>query len=135
MAGGTLEGRRLAASAAAERKSIRAALLAAAMANDWLQPGMRHQSALAPVECLAVTVNSADPVLCWYRFLWSCAGPPALGATGVSDAGRLGAQRSKLAEVNVRRAVHCRHGWQHYRNAPEIIGLLRQQTLAAGSSR
>ena len=67
---------------------FRGILIAAAIGNDWLLPGGRHQQALSQLEKLLVTVNRADPALRWYPRLepghspalgW--AGPP--GGTGL----------------------------------------------------
>ena len=60
---------------------FRTILIAAAIGNDWLLPGGRHQQALSQLEKLLVTVNRADPALRWYPHLEPC-DAPALGWAG-----------------------------------------------------
>jgi hypothetical protein len=129
LGGGALEGRQLTLDAATPPRSIHAALLAPAVDNDWLSPGAPHERALSQVERLAITVNADDPVLRFYPFLWGRKGAPALGVTGVADPSRLGAEQSKIAQLNFEPAIQRSHGWKHYSTSPEVIALLRQELL------
>ena len=110
-------------------RSIDAVLLGAATANDWLLPGRPHERALSQVKRIVVTVNPVDGVLQWYSHLWGRGGAEALGATGVTDAARLGSEQAKLVQVDLQDALHRHHGWRYYSGSPEVITLLRNEML------
>ncbi|MBI2824241.1 MAG: hypothetical protein HYX69_06105 [Planctomycetia bacterium] len=129
LAGGMLEGRVLRERMHTDRPAPSAILMGGAMDNDWLLPGMRHQDAMSQVQRMVVTYNRFDPVLRWYPMLWGRGGTLALGVTGVADPGQLGMDRNKLVEINVARAVHCRHGWKYYSGSPQIMALLRRELV------
>ena len=129
LGGGELEGRRLLLDSATPPRKIHAALLAAAVDNDWISPGGKHERALTQVERLAITVNADDPVLRFYPMLWGRRGPQALGMTGVPDLARLGASQGKIVQLNFAPAIQRSHGWKYYSESPEVIALLRQELL------
>ncbi|HEY2841453.1 MAG TPA: hypothetical protein VGJ26_20005 [Pirellulales bacterium] len=129
LGGGTLEGRRLAERKHADRDTLRCVLMAAAMDNTWLLPGMRHERAVSQVQRMVITISRVDPVLYFYPMLWGCGGPDALGATGLINAGSLGPEAMKTAHVDVTQAVHRRHGWDNFAESPEIMSLLRHELM------
>ncbi len=127
LGGGVLEGRQLQPREHPERAGIRTVLLAAAMPDDWLLPGKRHERAVSQVDRLVVMYNPVDPVLRFYPYLYGRGGPDALGYTGIQDVCRLGEDRQKVCEVNVSDAVHRGHGWRHYIDSPWVIRRLRHE--------
>jgi len=129
LGGGSLEGRFLLSPALPETSQIHAVMLGAAMPNNWLLPGMPYDRAWTQVARLVVTVNPDDAVLHWYPLLWGHNGPIALGSTGVSDVGRLGAWQSKLVQTDLRSAMHRNHGWKYYSSSPVVAQLLRQEMV------
>jgi predicted esterase len=129
LGGGVLEGRQLAEPKHPDRDPARCVLLAAAMNNDWLLPGMRHERAVSQVERMVITISRVDPVLHFYPYLWGCGGPDALGVTGLVSPGRLGPDAAKIAHVDVTRAVHRRHGWKNFADSPEVMSLLRHELM------
>ncbi len=66
-----------------EGPRVRVALLAAAVHNDWLQPGACHEHALDQMDRLLIQYNSCDPMLQRYRFIEKHSRPAALGYTGM----------------------------------------------------
>lgn len=68
---------------------------------------------------VVITVNQSDPALRWYRHLWSCHGPNALGWQGpycstIRDLGEV------LEILNVTRQVGHTHRWETYLDAPSL---------------
>ena len=129
LGGGTLEGRRIGTRRHPDRDPLRCVLMAAAMDNDWLLPGRPHDRAVSQVERMVITISRTDHVLCFYPLLWGCGGPEALGVTGLINAGSLGPDAMKIAHVDVTRAVHRRHAWNNFAEAPEVISLLRHELM------
>jgi hypothetical protein len=129
LGGGTLEGRRIATRRHPDRDPLRCVLMAAATDNDWLLPGRPHGRAVSQVERMVITISRIDHVLCFYPYLWGCGGPDALGVTGLINAGSLGPDAAKLAHIDVTRAVHRRHAWNNFAEAPEVMSLLRHELM------
>jgi hypothetical protein len=129
LGGGVVEGRRIATRRHPDRDPLRCVLLAAAMDNDWLLPGRPHDRAVSQVERMVITISRIDHVLCFYPCLWGCGGPDALGVTGLINAGSLGPEAMKIAHIDVTRAVHRRHGWENFAEAPEVMSLLRHELM------
>ena len=129
LGGGVLEGRRIGPREQYPRPPLHAVLMAAAVDRDWLLPGRPHGRALSSVDRMVLLINPQDRVLKWYRFLSPSEGNEALGSTGLAADARLGAERSKLVQVNVGEAVGNRHGWTSYIGSPTVIQRLQQETL------
>ncbi len=135
LGGGVLEGRQLAQRHRNDAEPANAILLGAAMANDWLLPGRRHERAISQVDRLVVLVNERDRVLHWYPHLWGRGGPVALGAEGVAAPGRLGPERAKLVQINVEPELHRRHGWKYFSSSPTVMSLVRRELLLVPASK
>ena len=136
LGGGTLAGRQLADHQHPDRRATSTILLGAAMNNDWLLPGRRHERALSQVDRMVILTNPADGVLHFYPYLWGRGGTEALGVTGIPGAGRLGPDVAKVEQINVRPELHCRHGWQYYTGSPTVMSLVRRELVylpAAGT--
>ncbi len=67
----------------AQTPQVRVALMAAALHNNWLQPGARHGSALSQMDRLLIQYNSCDPYLKRYKYIEKHARPAALGYAGM----------------------------------------------------
>lgn len=130
LGGGTLEGRELSERRHPEGHATNALLIGAAMANNWLLPGMRHEHAISQVERLVIMYNPKDFVLHFYPRLWGGRrGPDALGATGLAAPGRLGTERAKVFQVNVQPQMHRRHGWDYVAGSPAMMSRVRRELL------
>jgi hypothetical protein len=129
LGGGVLDGRQMETHRHANRPGARVVLIAGAIADDWLQPGMRYERALSQCERLVVMYNPLDAVLRFYPLMYGRGGPNALGYTGIRNVYRLGEDRQKVLELNVSGAVHRGHGWGHYANSPSILCRLRHELL------
>ena len=129
LGGGVLDGRQREASQHPDRPGARVVLIAGAIADDWLEPGMRFDRALSQTDRMVVMFNPHDNVLRFYPFLYGRGGPPAVGYTGIRNVCCLGEDRHKVCELNVSEAVHRGHGWGHYINSPSIICRLRHELL------
>jgi len=103
------------------RRRIRVVLAAAAIDNNWLNPGERYGRALSQVELLVNLINRDDFALAFYpwRRLFSRA---ALARTGFTPSIRssMGAYNCKLSEFDVTCIVGTGHFWQHYQKHPLI---------------
>ncbi len=75
LGGGVLEGGQLTERVHPDRRSTSALLMGAAMANNWLLPGMRHDRAISQVDRMMILFNPKDFVLHFYPRLWGGAGP------------------------------------------------------------
>jgi hypothetical protein len=129
LGGGVLDGRQLVERMHADRQPASVVLLGAAMANNWLLPGMRHDRALSQVERMVILFNPADFVLHWYPRLWGHGGPEALGATGLAAPAQLGPERAKVTQVNVRSQLHCRHAWDNVSASSSIMSLVQRELV------
>jgi hypothetical protein len=129
LGGGMLQGRQLDDRIHPERDAASVLLLGAAMSNGWLLPGMPHDRALSQTARLMILYNPADFVLHWYPRLWGRGGPEALGATGMAMSGRLGAERAKIVQINVRPQLHHQHGWEYVSASPWIMSLVRRELI------
>jgi hypothetical protein len=127
LGGGAISGYQLTDRENPQRQVTSALLMGAAMANNWLLPGMPHGQAISQVERLVVLYNPNDRVLHWYPHLWGRGGPEALGATGVAAPARLGEDRVKLVQVNVQPQMHRRHSWKYFSSSPAIMSLVRRE--------
>ena len=127
LGGGAIAGRQLVERVNPERQVASAILMGAAMANNWLLPGMPHAQAISQVERLVVLYNPKDRVLHWYPHLWGRGGPEALGATGIAAPSRLGEDRVKLVQVNVHPQLHRRHSWKYFSSSPAIMSLVERE--------
>jgi hypothetical protein len=129
LGGGTLDGRQLVERQHPDRDPANVILLGAAIANNWLLPGMRHQHALSQVERMVILFNPTDFVLHFYPRLWGGQGPEALGATGLAAPRRLGTERAKITQINVQPQLHRRHGWDYFRGSGAIMSLVRRELI------
>lgn len=68
---------------------------------------------------ISVTVNRSDPALRWYRHLWTCHGPDALGWQGPYCRTTQNLEES-LQVLNVTRQVGHTHRWETYLAAPAV---------------
>ncbi|MCS7304315.1 MAG: hypothetical protein NZ602_04320 [Thermoguttaceae bacterium] len=116
---------------------FRAILVAAAIGNDWLLPGGRHQHALAKVEKMLVTVNRLDPALRWYARLEPC-DSPALGWAGLpADYWNTCAAlpTNPLAKIQclwVTATVGKVHNWRLYFQTSELQARLPEYLFTSG---
>jgi hypothetical protein len=129
LGGGTLDGRQLVERQHPDRDPANVILLGAAIANNWLLPGMRHQHALSQVERMVILFNPTDFVLHFYPRLWGGHGPEALGATGLAAPRRLGSERAKITQINVQPQLHRRHGWDYFSGSGAIMSLVRRELI------
>ena len=83
LGGGELAGQTLPLATSFAPHTIRVALLAAALHNNWLQSGGCHERALSQMDRLLIQYNSCDPALKRYRFIEKHGRAAALGFTGM----------------------------------------------------
>jgi hypothetical protein len=133
LAGGALEGRRLAPEFLAPRTPVRAALLAPAFHNTWLLPGALHALALTQVERMFVLYNPLDPVLRRYRLISPTSDPQALGATGLVGLDRLGPLAERVHQYDVSAEAGRTHDERRYLNS-SYFPQLRDYLLWRSSS-
>ena len=122
LGGGTLEGRELTErQISLTRRSTHALLIGAAMANNWLLPGMRHEHAISQVEPLVIMYNPKDFVLHFYPRLWGGQQARRSGGNRSGGTGAIGSGSSQGIEVNVQPQMQRRHGWDYVAGSPAIM--------------
>jgi len=85
-AGGEYEGRTLPPREPEQTLArYRVALLAPALHQDWLATAGTHGDALRVTQRMLIFYNPCDPALRWYRFVYRCEKPEALGRWGIAD--------------------------------------------------
>ena len=99
--GGTLSSLQLPEPWRRPAHSVRVAILAAAMNNDWWRPSHCHGQTWSAVDRLSLQYNSCDPVLRFYPRLDRRQRAQALGYTGFCWAASLGDEAWRLEQRNV----------------------------------
>lgn len=125
MAGGTVDGRRIANAPLPERQ-LRVVLAAAAMDHDWLNPNERYGMALCHVEAILNLRNRGDLPLNFYQFRRPVS-RRALAITGVTarDRADMGEWSNKFDEFDVTNRIGLGHIWKYYYQDPEIATAIR----------
>ena len=132
LGGGVLNGRRLDLSADAPRTPMRAALLAAAVDDDWLLPARRHGDAWSPLGNLLLVNNGCDRVLARYHWIYGrrCC-QEALGYVGL-PVGRLPAEDArKVSQINACCYVGDQHAFASYLASSSVMARVRGALLEA----
>jgi hypothetical protein len=105
-------------------RPMQAALIAAGMDNNLLQPGYRHGLALTQIDRILITVNPQDRTLkVLARFSPTCS--PCLGTTGIPNMPALGEQLRKVVQVYPNTWVGKAHRFSKYANSPETAAMMR----------
>ena len=104
----------------------RAILTAAAMDNEWLNPGQRYDRALLVTEGLLHLQNRRDAALGLYPLSRPFAGR-ALARSGFRrrDLARIGSQSAKIMEYDCTHLLGPAHLWPDYYSKPEIVATMR----------
>ncbi|MFM7072040.1 MAG: alpha/beta hydrolase [Planctomycetota bacterium] len=128
LAGGRFEDRELphrGASLDDSRKTprLRAVLAAPAMHWHWLGADSVHNRALDVTDRLTILYNPSDPALRWFKLIYPCERPQALGRVGIS-AELLGEAAARVEQWNVEPAVGRVHDEELILRSAEIIELV-----------
>ncbi len=122
--GGQLAGRVLAPRDEAAPQA-RVVLLAAALHNNWLQPGCYHGDALTHVDYLLNLYDCCDPVLKRYPLLYKHSHAQALGFTGMNMSG-LGEMADRIEQRDVCSIVQRSHEAIHYFESARLRQRMQQ---------
>lgn len=110
--------------------SMRVALYAAGMNNDWWRPGHFHGEAWSAVDRLCLLYNRCDPVLRLYPHLDRRCRPQALGYTGFCWAASLGDEAWRLEQTNVGCEIGKTHDEFAYFGSCAVMRRVRETLLA-----
>jgi esterase/lipase superfamily enzyme len=132
LAGGAVRGRRLSAEPLSDGAATRTLLIAAAQDSQSFLPWGPYSLAGTQTSELKVFYNPCDFVLRWYPRLEKIKGPPALGATGLSNPWQMGLDPSQVGQVNVKPYVGMHHRLQYYLESPAIIARMQNFVYTAG---
>lgn len=121
LAGGTVNGRGLAAGTPSRRAPIRVIMFASALGNDALAPQGSHGRAMELMDRLVITVNRKDCVLHYFRLLRGDTAP-ALGFAGMSP---LADGSERMTQVDVADFLGVHHAIEFYIRVPAIVELVR----------
>jgi pimeloyl-ACP methyl ester carboxylesterase len=133
LGGGTLAGRQLSAVNQPEQRVLQAALLAAALDDDWLLSGRRNGQALPIVDGMLLVNNSCDRLLARYHWLYGrrCC-QEALGYVGLAQ-GRLSAEQSqKVSQIDACCYVGSEHLFANYLASSLLMRRIGAQLLGMG---
>ena len=136
LGGGSVDGRRLVAKATESHHKYRVTLFASAIDSDWLQPQHKFGLAIEEMASLLIINNYCDWVLKHYGKLYCrCArrGPTALGYTGLAIDDGLSDDRARIMQFNAGGYVGRQHAWRPYIYTPQVMSLIRGETLGTGS--
>ena len=136
LGGGSLCGRYV---ARGDRPTMRVAMWAAAVHNDWLIPGRFHGNALPMADRWYIPINNCDPVLARYHALERHGNPVALGYAGMWGMNLLHPTvRSRIEQEYVSNIVGKSHDQAPYLYSPYIAARTRETVLwqtSGGTSR
>lgn len=135
LGGGSVDNHRLAAQATEGHHKYRVTLFASAIDSDWLQPQHKFGRAIEEMASLLIINNYCDWVLKHYGKLYCrCArrGPTALGYTGLAIGDGLSDDRGRIRQFNASGYVGRQHAWRPYIYTPQVMALIRQETLGNG---
>lgn len=123
-AGGQVDGQRLWFGDAPNRP-LRAVFAAAAIEQDWLNPGQTFDRALWKADALLNVYNSTDIALCFYPWRYPFS-DPALGSAsfGRNDLQALGPLVRKVADMDVSQLLIYGHTWENYYEWPQIAAAM-----------
>lgn len=127
LGGGSLCGRYV---PAGDRPTMRVAMWAAALHNDWLIPGRYHGNALPLADRWYIAINGCDPVLARYRALQKRTNPVALGYAGMWGTNLLSPSlRTRIEQEYVSNIVGKSHEREPYLYSPYIAARTRDTVL------
>jgi hypothetical protein len=108
---------------------VRTVFWTAAVDNQFILPGGRHELALKAVDGMLLINNHCDPIVKRFRLITRCYRPEALGYTGLVGAALLGADNSLIRQLDATRSLGVSHGHQRHLDAPDVVGATRQYAL------
>ncbi len=123
LGGGQLSGRSLPPHPVTSANT-RVVMLAAAMHNNWLQPGEYHGLAMSHLEYLLNLYNCCDPVLRRYHALYRHSHATALGYSGMCI-GDLGELAERVEQQDVCHTVQRSHEAVDYLHSPGLLQKIR----------
>jgi hypothetical protein len=129
LAGGELDGLRLDRRAHPGRPPVRAALIAAALHADWLQPHGYHGRALEQVDRLLLINNQRDPAMRFYRLAMEDRHVQALGYAGIVGRASLGQLAERVQAVDATDAVGRSHALVDYLTAAGPTGRMLEHIV------
>ncbi len=110
--------------------SVRVAMLAAAMDNDWWLPGHHHERAWSAVDRLCLLYNTCDPVLRFYPRLDRRCPAQALGYTGFDWPASLGDDAWRLEQADVCCEIGKTHDEHAYLASDAVMRRVSETLLA-----
>ncbi|MEY4177355.1 MAG: hypothetical protein RLY70_929, partial [Planctomycetota bacterium] len=102
---------------------LRVALAAPAMHWHWIGQDSLHNRALEVIDRMTILYNPSDPALRWFKLIYPCERPQALGRVGISDE-RLGAAATRVDQWNIEPAVGRAHDEELILRSPTVIELI-----------
>ena len=118
--------------AVASCKKYHVVFFASAINCDWLQPGHKFGKAIDEMESLLLLNNYCDRILKHYGKLYChCArrGPAALGYTGLTISDISASNQDRIRQFNSSGFIGKRHAWKPYIYSPQLMSMIRQETL------
>jgi hypothetical protein len=130
LGGGTLVGHRLEAAAGRPHRPMHAALVVAALDDEWLLPGHRQGHALSQVDAMLLVNNSCDRLLKRYHKLYGrrCC-QEALGYVGLAECCLSPGDAEKVQQVDACCYAGKQHLFANYIDSPALMSQMRSHLL------
>jgi hypothetical protein len=132
LGGGRLAGDVLTTTIAEKRAPIGAVLIAAAVDDDWLRPGMPHGLATSQIDRLLMINNSADSALRRYHLLYGLR--HTVDAMGTFGPAGYAAGGFVIDQFDAACIVGKEHNWELYFGSPSIVGRMQPTVFASSST-
>jgi hypothetical protein len=102
---------------------LRVVLAAPAMHWHWLGENSVQDRALEAIDRLTILYNPSDPALRWFKLVYPCERPQALGRVGIDDQ-RLGAAAARVEQWNIVSAVGRNHDEELLLRSSAVIDII-----------
>ena len=129
LAGGQLGELELRERLHAQRRPVRAALVAAAVDADWIRPGGFHGRALEQVDELVLINNQRDPAMRFYHLPMEGRRPRALGFSGPPLQGVSSTLTARVRSFDATDVVGRHHALVEYLGASGPVGRALEQIV------
>jgi hypothetical protein len=102
---------------------LRVVLAAPAMHWHWLGENSVQDRALEAIDRLTILYNPSDPALRWFKLVYPCERPQALGRVGIDDQ-LLGAAAARVEQWNIVSAVGRNHDEELLLRSSAVIDII-----------
>jgi hypothetical protein len=129
LAGGRVNGHAMAARVHTQRAPFTVVFMAAALDDDWFEPGHRLGQAMSQMDRLLLVNNSCDRVLKRYRWLYCGGCAAAMGYVGLDTSALPSHEAAKVRQYDACCDVGKQHDWTLYVYSSNVMARIRPYVL------